>query len=238
MSRVHVLLLGFHPSTSGVFGRRMEDLGEQRSERQVPLNFTRRLTCMPGHPGRAASSSWACDPRRGVRWCLKKRLPLLRHCRRYPPCRYRAQRSSTRHPATAAAAPSPRSNARGSRSRALGVTRWHADWNLLFKPTLALQHEARDANAFPGRNVDAADAPGTNRLGTANSTGSTTGTGAGPRGSSTAGTEGNPAGGTSTGRIDGTVTPGPSLPGDTEIKAENSENSKVDRKIKRICKGC
>src|ERR1700742_4604116 len=29
-------LLGFHPSTAGVFGRRLEDLGEQAVEPQVP----------------------------------------------------------------------------------------------------------------------------------------------------------------------------------------------------------
>jgi hypothetical protein len=37
------------------------------------------------------------------------------------------------------------------------------------------------------------------------------------------------------GRIDGTVTPGPSMPGDAEIRAEDP---KVDAKIKNICKGC
>jgi hypothetical protein len=37
------------------------------------------------------------------------------------------------------------------------------------------------------------------------------------------------------GRIDGTVTPGPSMPGDAEIR---SEDPKVDAKIKNICKGC
>jgi hypothetical protein len=36
-------------------------------------------------------------------------------------------------------------------------------------------------------------------------------------------------------RIDGTVTPGPSMPGDVDIKAEDS---KVDAKIKSICRGC
>jgi hypothetical protein len=51
----------------------------------------------------------------------------------------------------------------------------------------------------------------------------------------TTGTAGNPAGGTSTGRIDGTVTQGPSMPGDAEIRAEDS---KVDKKVKSICKGC
>jgi hypothetical protein len=78
------------------------------------------------------------------------------------------------------------------------------------------------------------DAPGTNSLGTANSSGSTTGA-ASPRGLITAGTRDNRADGTSSGRIDGTVAPGPSLPGDAEIRAENS---KVDQKIKSICKGC
>jgi len=64
--------------------------------------------------------------------------------------------------------------------------------------------------------------PGTNTLGTANATGSP-----------------NAVGGSTTGmggrRIDGTVTPGPSMPGDVDIKAEDS---KVDAKIKSICRGC
>jgi hypothetical protein len=63
----------------------------------------------------------------------------------------------------------------------------------------------------------AAPPPGTNTLGTANSTGS----------GATTGTAG--------GRIDGTVTPGPSMPGDAEIRAEDP---KVDAKIKSICRGC
>jgi hypothetical protein len=47
---------------------------------------------------------------------------------------------------------------------------------------------------------------------------------------------GNRAGGTSRGRIDGTTTKGgPDRPEDAVI---NSENSKVDQKIKSICKGC
>ena len=36
-------------------------------------------------------------------------------------------------------------------------------------------------------------------------------------------------------RIDGTVTPGPSMPGDAEIRAEDP---KIDAKIKSICRGC
>ena len=62
--------------------------------------------------------------------------------------------------------------------------------------------------------------------------------GAGPRGSTTVGRPGNPAGGTNIGRIDGTVTPGPSLQGDDQIRSESSQNSEADRKIKSICKGC
>jgi hypothetical protein len=41
--------------------------------------------------------------------------------------------------------------------------------------------------------------------------------------------------GNRTGRIDGTVTQGPKLPGDAEIRAEDS---KVDQKIKSICRDC
>jgi hypothetical protein len=49
---------------------------------------------------------------------------------------------------------------------------------------------------------------------------------------------GNPAGGATGGRIDGTVTQGPNMPGDDVIKEEDAQNSKVDKKIKGICKGC
>lgn len=76
-------------------------------------------------------------------------------------------------------------------------------------------------------------APGTNAAGTAQSSG-----GAGPRGSTTVGRPGNPAGGVNVGRIDGTVTPGPSLQGDDQIRYETSRNSEADRKIKSICRGC
>ncbi len=76
-------------------------------------------------------------------------------------------------------------------------------------------------------------APGTNAAGTAQS-----GDGAAPRGSITVGRPGNPAGGTNIGRIDGTVTPGPSLQGDDQIRSESSRDSDVGRKIKSICKGC
>ncbi|MGY3074189.1 hypothetical protein ACVWZZ_000560 [Bradyrhizobium sp. LM6.10] len=74
-------------------------------------------------------------------------------------------------------------------------------------------------------------ASGTNAAGTAQSSG-------GPQGSTTVGRPGNLAGGTSSGRIDGTATPGPSMQGDAEIRSENSQGSTVDRKIKSICKGC
>jgi hypothetical protein len=40
------------------------------------------------------------------------------------------------------------------------------------------------------------------------------------------------------GRIDGTQTNGPALPGDQTIRQEDSADSKVDQKIKSICKGC
>jgi hypothetical protein len=73
--------------------------------------------------------------------------------------------------------------------------------------------------------------PGTNSVGTANSSGA-------PRGSTTVGAAGNPAGGATGGRIDGTVTQGPRLPGDDAIKDEDAQNSKVDKKIKSICRGC
>jgi hypothetical protein len=57
-------------------------------------------------------------------------------------------------------------------------------------------------------------------------------------GSTTVGTAGNPAGGATGGRIDGAVTQGPAMQGDHAIRMESSEDSKVDKKIKNICKGC
>src|SRR4051794_36192885 len=70
-------------------------------------------------------------------------------------------------------------------------------------------------------------APGTNTSGTAISTGS-------GRAGTTTGTARN-QGAANGNRIDGTVTPGPSMPGDAEIRAEDP---KVDAKIKSICRGC
>jgi hypothetical protein len=45
----------------------------------------------------------------------------------------------------------------------------------------------------------------------------------------------NGTGAATGGRIDGTVTQGPAMPGDTAIRAEDQV---VDKKIKSICKGC
>jgi len=76
--------------------------------------------------------------------------------------------------------------------------------------------------------------PGTNTAGTANSSGGTaTSRTVGSAGSVTGG---NRAAGNS--RIDGTVTNGPAMPGDDVIRAEDSQDSGVDKKIKSICKGC
>jgi hypothetical protein len=84
-------------------------------------------------------------------------------------------------------------------------------------------------------NVSNLNPPGTNSSGTANSTG-----GAGNNGGAgaTTGRADNRAGGTANGRIDGTVTPGPAMPGDAAIREEDAQNSKVDKKIKSICRGC
>jgi hypothetical protein len=89
-----------------------------------------------------------------------------------------------------------------------------------------LNNSANDPSGA-GNSAKVPDAPGTNRLGTATSTGSTT------TGGNRSVTTGNAA--NRGGRIDGTVTQGPSMPGDLEIK---NENSKVDAKIKGICRGC
>jgi hypothetical protein len=89
-----------------------------------------------------------------------------------------------------------------------------------------------------GNAAKASNTPGTNSAGTANSSGSTSTAGGAPQGSTTVGTAGNPAGGAVGGRIDGTVTPGPAMQGDDTIRAEGSQDSKVDKQIKSICKGC
>jgi hypothetical protein len=78
-------------------------------------------------------------------------------------------------------------------------------------------------------------APGTNSLGTANSTGGSSSSSSTGTGSQTTGSALNRPGGQSGGRIDGTVTQGPEMPGDAAIRAEDQV---VDKKIKSICKGC
>lgn len=72
------------------------------------------------------------------------------------------------------------------------------------------------------------NSPGTNSLGTAQSSG-----GAAAGASGTVGASGSRGG-----QIDGTVTNGPPLPGDQTIRQETSPNSKVDQTIHGICKGC
>lgn len=86
--------------------------------------------------------------------------------------------------------------------------------------------------------------PGTNALGTANSAGGAGGggnTGVAANSSANNGsiTTARRAGSaTANGRIDGTVTPGPLMPGDASIQDEKNENDMVDKKINGICRGC
>jgi hypothetical protein len=88
-----------------------------------------------------------------------------------------------------------------------------------------------------GNSAKGLNTPGTNSAGTANSSGSTSSPGGAAIGSQTVGTSGNPAREKGD-RIDGTVTQGPAMEGDNAIRMETSEDSKVDKKIKSICKGC
>jgi hypothetical protein len=86
-----------------------------------------------------------------------------------------------------------------------------------------------------GNSSKTPDAPGTNTLGTANSSGSSSSSsGVVNGGHGTIGMAGQGGGG----RIDGTVTNGPALPGDETIRQETAPDSKVDQKVKSICKGC
>jgi hypothetical protein len=73
----------------------------------------------------------------------------------------------------------------------------------------------------------ATTAPGTNSVGTAQSSGATSDL-------KTAGQARSNRGG----RIDGTTTNGPALPGDDTIQKESSPESNADRMIKGICRGC
>ena len=88
-----------------------------------------------------------------------------------------------------------------------------------------------------GNSAKSTNQPVTNTAGTANSPGlGSSGSSASTSGAvGTVGTAGNRAGGATGGRIDGTVTEGPAMSGDTEIRAEDA---KVDKKVKSICKGC
>jgi len=79
-----------------------------------------------------------------------------------------------------------------------------------------------------GHPVQVPTTPGTNSLGTAQSSGLPSGAG------STVGAAGNRAG-ASGGRLDGTSEKGPTMQGDAEI---NAENTQIDKKVKSICKGC
>lgn len=93
----------------------------------------------------------------------------------------------------------------------------------------------------PGAAGNAANlnpSPGTNSSGTANSTG-----GAGNNGGAgTTGRAGNRAGGTANGRIDGTVTPGPSVPGDVRDPrrgcSELQDRQKNQKHLQRMLKHC
>jgi hypothetical protein len=88
------------------------------------------------------------------------------------------------------------------------------------------------ANTAGAQGNNAPVAPGTNSLGTAQSTGSSvTNSGGGGR---TTGAATNQAGANG-GRIDGTVQKGPPMEGDDEIRKANEQ---ADKKIKSICKGC
>jgi hypothetical protein len=88
-----------------------------------------------------------------------------------------------------------------------------------------------------GNSSKTPNAPGTNAAGTANASGSP-GNGRTVNGGHGAiGTVGN-AGTGGGGRIDGTTTSGPRMQGDDVIRQEDAVDSKVDKKIKSICKGC
>ena len=101
----------------------------------------------------------------------------------------------------------------------------------------SLNNSVNDPSGAGNANkVPSATTPGTNSLGTANSAGSNSGAGGSvSSGSQTTGSALNRPSGQSGGRIDGTMSRGPDLPGDEEIRAEDR---RVDKKIKSICKGC
>jgi hypothetical protein len=100
-----------------------------------------------------------------------------------------------------------------------------------------LNNSANDPSGA-GNSAKSTNAPGTNSAGTASSSGSPPAAGNAPKGSTTVGTAGNSAGGVAEGRIDGTATSGPAMQGDDAVRAEDTPNSAIDKKIKSICKGC
>ena len=85
-----------------------------------------------------------------------------------------------------------------------------------------------------GNSSKTLNTPGTNSAGAAASSGAPSTNGAVNGNHGTIGTAGSGGGG----KIDGTVTKGPDLPGDQTIREETAADSKVDKKIKSICKGC
>jgi hypothetical protein len=87
-----------------------------------------------------------------------------------------------------------------------------------------------------GNSSKSPNAPGTNSLGTANASGAPQGGVVNGGHGSIGTTTGTGAG--AGGRIDGTVQNGPAMNGDNAIREEDAVDSKVDKKIKSICKGC
>ena len=86
--------------------------------------------------------------------------------------------------------------------------------------------------ATSGIGPSSAAAPGTNSLGTAQSSGG----GGGNSGAVTTGQAG--VSGRTSNRIDGTKTNGPAAAGDNVVRKEDSQDSKADKMIKSICRGC
>jgi hypothetical protein len=97
-------------------------------------------------------------------------------------------------------------------------------------------NNSRDDPSGAGNSSKSPDAPGTNAVGTANASGASPSGGVVNGGHGTIGQAGAGAGGG--GKIDGTVTNGPPMAGDEAIREEDAVDSKVDKKIKGICKGC
>ena len=135
------------------------------------------------------------------------------------------------------AAPQP-AQPRHQRARTASVRRERVALGAPPPPNVGSLNNSGNEPSGAGNAAKAINTPGTNSAGTANSSGSTSSPGGAPTGSTTVGTADNPAGGATGGRIDGTITQGPAMQGDDAIRKESSEDSKVDKKIKSICKGC